>query len=101
METRRFSKGDEGFICENCGREVLPLVYSSRNHCPHCLWSKHVDNFPGDRLNDCKGKMQPIGMETDAKKGYIIIHKCTKCGEVKRNRYAKDDNKSLLFRLNF
>jgi len=25
METKRFSKLDNGFICENCGKEVPPL----------------------------------------------------------------------------
>ena len=37
---------DEGFICENCGRKVEPLGYSCRNHCPYCLYSKHVDIEP-------------------------------------------------------
>ena len=40
METKRFSKNDSGFICEHCGREVPPLGYTSRNHCPYCLWSR-------------------------------------------------------------
>ena len=34
--------------------------------------------------------MDPIGAETDPKKGYIIIHKCRKCGEIRRNKAAHE-----------
>ena len=90
MEQKRFSKNDNAFICKNCGLEVQPLGYSSRNHCPHCLCSLHVDVNPGDRANSCGGIMRPIGAEPDPKKGYIIIHRCDKCGAVKRNRAANE-----------
>ena len=90
MESKRFTKNDNGFICENCGARVEPLGYSSRNHCPFCLCSKHVDVMPGDRANECGGIMDPIRVELDSKKGYVIIHKCRKCGEVKRNRAATE-----------
>ena len=50
-----------GFICQNCGKEVLPLTDGSyRNHCPFCLYSLHVDIIPGDRASDCGGIMKPI-----------------------------------------
>ena len=49
MEQKRFTKNDNGFICAHCGKEVEPLGYTSRNHCPFCLWSLHVDINPGDR----------------------------------------------------
>ena len=90
METKLFTKNDNSFICEHCGREVLPLGYSSRNHCPFCLWSKHLDINPGDRASECGGLMEPISAEPDPKKGYVIIHKCTKCGELHRNRAAHE-----------
>ena len=90
IEGKRFTKNDNGFICENCGFQVLPLGYSSRNHCPKCLCSKHVDIMPGDRENPCGGVMDPIKVEIDSKKGYIILHKCRKCGEIKRNRTAHE-----------
>ncbi len=104
MDTKRFTKNDNGFICANCGFEVKPLGYSSRNHCPKCLCSLHVDIMPGDRANSCGGIMDPIRAETNAKKGYIIIHKCRKCGEIKRNRSAHEakdqpDNLSKLIKL--
>ena len=72
MEQKRFSKNDSGFICAHCGKEVEPLGFTSRNHCPFCLWSLHVDVHPGDRANQCKGQMEPIRVEPDAKKGYVI-----------------------------
>ena len=90
MEQKRFTKNDSSFICENCGKEVKPLGYSSRNHCPFCLWSLHLDVHPGDRASECGGKMEPVRVEIDSKKGYVIIHKCTKCGEIRRNRTAHE-----------
>ena len=104
LEKKRFTKNDSGFVCQNCGFEVLPLGYSSRNHCPKCLCSLHVDVNPGDRASDCGGIMDPISVETDAKKGYIIIHKCRKCGAIRRNRAANEakvqpDNIALIIKL--
>ena len=88
METKRFQKNDAGFVCRNCGKEVEPLGKTSRNHCPFCLCSLHVDVMPGDRANDCGGIMEPIRVETDPRKGYLILHRCRKCGAVGRNRAA-------------
>lgn len=85
-------KNDNGFVCRHCGREVTPLGYTSRDHCPHCLYSIHIDNVPGDRANDCLGDLVPVSIESSNKKGYIITYKCSKCGEVKRNKSADDDN---------
>lgn len=76
----------------HCGMGVEPLINGSvRNHCPHCLHSRHLDIMPGDRLNDCKGLMRPIGIKT-SKKGMQIIHECTVCGEVKVNKVAEFDD---------
>jgi DNA-directed RNA polymerase subunit RPC12/RpoP len=86
-------KENTSFICEHCGKEVLPLSNGSyRNHCPYCLYSKHVDIIPGDRLNPCKGLMKPMGIKTNTKKGFQIIHKCLNCGQVKVNRIAENTN---------
>jgi hypothetical protein len=46
--------------------------------------------MPGDRQNACGGVMDAIKAEPDPKKGYIIIHKCRKCGEIKRNKSAHE-----------
>lgn len=86
-----FSKNDEKFICENCNKEVNPLNYTSRDHCPYCLYSKHVDINPGDRLNECKGLLVPIGIEK-FKNTYKIIYKCNKCNIIHKNIMAMDDD---------
>lgn len=104
MNGKLFTKNDNSFTCKNCGLEVQPLGYSSRNHCPRCLCSLHVDINPGDRANPCGGIMRPIRVETDPKKGFVIVHKCEKCGEIKRNRAASEakvqpDDIELLIKL--
>ena len=96
MEQKRFTKNDSGFICSNCGFEVLPLGKTSRNHCPKCLCSLHMDIMPGDRESKCQGIMYPVFCEPDAKKGYIITHKCSRCGYVGKNKAALADSRSLL-----
>ena len=99
MLDKRFKKNDSGFICENCKKEVLPLGYTSRNHCPFCLHSLHVDVNPGDRASDCGGLLVPVQALPDAKKGYIIVTKCKKCGAIRRNKSASDDDISLIIKL--
>jgi DNA-directed RNA polymerase subunit RPC12/RpoP len=86
MEQKRFTKNDNAFTCKNCGKEVEPMGSSSRNHCPFCLCSLHVDVNPGDRASDCGGDLEPISATPDPKKGYIITHKCVKCGAIRRNK---------------
>lgn len=88
---KRFNELDEGFICEHCGKEVLPLGYTSRDHCPYCLYSKHVDINPGDRENTCRGLLKPIGIEK-YKDTYKILYKCDKCKKDHKNIIAKDDD---------
>ena len=88
LEAKRFRKNDSGFICANCGYKVLPLIRSSRDHCPKCLYSLHVDINPGDRANPCGGLLKPVSAEPDSKRGYIINYVCEKCSETHRNRAA-------------
>ena len=75
------------------------LEYSCRNHCPYCLYSKHVDINPGDRAEKCHGSLKPIGIELNSKKGYVIIFRCEKCGAIRKNKAAKDDNMELIIKL--
>ena len=74
---KRFKMLDEAFICENCQKKVEKLNYTARDHCPYCLYSKHVDINPGDRLNSCQGLLEPIGIEK-YRDSYKIIYKCQK-----------------------
>lgn len=98
MQGKKFQKNDSGFICAVCGTEVSPLVYSSRDHCPKCLSSLHVDIFPGDRANECKGVLRPVRTEP-SKDGFTIFYKCKKCGGASKCRSAKDDDTDLLIAL--
>jgi DNA-directed RNA polymerase subunit RPC12/RpoP len=103
MEQKRFKKNDNGFICAVCGHEVQPLKYSSRDHCPKCLSSLHVDIMPGDRANSCRGILRPVQVLPDPKKDYIIVYKCEKCGESVRCRAATQgdspDDMSLIIKM--
>ena len=94
--SRKFQRRTENFTCERCGEAVTGDGYT--NHCPHCLWSKHVDVNPGDRAADCGGLMEPVGAEQKGGET-IIVHKCIKCQHIKRNRAAADDDFDLLVEL--
>ena len=95
---KRFQVIDEGFICEHCGRHVEALHYTARDHCPFCLYSKHVDIFPGDRKNTCKGLLKPIGIEK-YRDTFKIIYECETCKEHHKNIVAKDDDMSLIIKI--
>ena len=82
----------------NCGMEVDTLNYTARDHCPRCLYSRHVDVMPGDRQNKCMGLMMPIGIEK-YKNTYKIIYKCLSCGEVHKNIMAQDDDYDMIVKL--
>jgi len=80
---------DEGFVCAHCGREVTAHGRTARNHCPHCLRSRHVDEVPGDRASTCSGVMDPVGVELAA--GHPVIrHRCRACGAQGRVRAVLD-----------
>ena len=86
---KKFQKTKENFLCGNCDREVIGNGYT--NHCPDCLWSKHVDINPGDRSHDCHGLMKPISYEKKGEK-ILITHRCQKCHIDKKNKILKEDN---------
>ncbi len=94
--SRKFQRTKENFICEKCGFFVEGTGYT--NHCPQCLWSKHVDINPGDRQEKCLGLMEPIGVECKGGK-YIVLHQCVLCGFKKRNKKAENDNMNAVSKL--
>ena len=95
----------KGFVCLSC-QQWIPVGRGMgthyRNHCPSCLYSRHVDEKnSGDRSAGCHGKMEPIGL-TFKREGWdkygiirqgelMIIHRCLDCNEVSINRIAADD----------
>ncbi|MFO0704774.1 MAG: RNHCP domain-containing protein [Candidatus Andersenbacteria bacterium] len=87
------------FTCVHCGAVANPHPSSVRNHCPACLWSRHVDaEVPGDRAATCKAPMEPIGTCV-TRTGYDIEYRCTSCGKIGRNTSAPDDSIEALTRL--
>jgi len=111
--TGAFNPHNIDFLCTHCHQHVsanaaLSGVFN-RNHCPYCLWSRHLDwRKPGDRMAACKGKMRPIGLTAKrtrnkyatSKAGELmIIHLCTDCGKVSINRLAADDDHESVLEL--
>jgi len=87
----------EEFVCLNCGQKIAGGGYV--NHCPNCLWSKHVDQeVPGDRQSDCRGAMKPIGVIEKAGK-WRIIHQCQQCGQKTIVNSSPKDNFKLIIKL--
>jgi hypothetical protein len=67
----------------------------NRNHCPACLYSRHVDaKTPGDRASDCNALMAPVGVFTRPKGEEVIVHQCLGCGFERYNRVAADDSEA-------
>ncbi len=89
MDTGKvFQKRREDFVCEHCGFVVEGNGYT--NHCPRCLYSKHVDVFPGDRLEECGGLMEPIAYEK-VNGREALVQRCLTCGKTHRNRIQNED----------
>jgi hypothetical protein len=91
-----FERTIEDFVCEKCKAEVKGDGYT--NHCPECLWSKHVDIFPGDRKEECLGLMEPIGIKKNGAE-YNIVHRCVTCRRIKPNKAHKKDNFDLIVQI--
>ncbi len=96
MGTPKFTRVKEDFVCGHCGLHVEGSGYT--NHCPKCLWSKHVDINPGDRAAECGGMMEPVGFRVE-KGEYAILHRCTVCGHEKWNKTDKADDFDEILKL--
>jgi hypothetical protein len=97
------------FRCAHCNTIVssahLLSGVNNRNHCPYCLWSRHMDLYTaGDRLSACKAPMQPLALTTKRGRNkygsgrgeLMLVHLCTGCGNVSLNRIAADDDAETL-----
>jgi len=90
------------FRCIHCATEVPTKAVGTahRNHCPICLWSRHVDDSVGDRRSTCLSSMEPLGLSTKESGGELmIVHQCVVCGKIIRNRIAGDDNNFAIAKL--
>ena len=93
---KRFTRTIEDFVCERCGANVSGNGYT--NHCPECLWSKHVDIFPGDRAEKCRGMMEPVGLHISGGRRRIV-YRCATCGAERRFDVAQNDSEEALIAL--
>ena len=90
---KQFTRVQEDFICDVCGSVVHGNGYT--NHCPHCLTSKHVDIYPGDRSSPCQGTMPAVSMEIKGST-YVLTQKCVKCVHIRKNKTAENDSAKAL-----
>jgi DNA-directed RNA polymerase subunit RPC12/RpoP len=102
--TRRPTRRDveKPFRCRHCKAMVGLTIWGGkhRNHCPYCLYSRHVDGrVPGDRANTCGGSMAPVGAFVRRNGEHAIIHRCLTCSFERHNRIAADDDFTLVMSL--
>ncbi len=110
--TKLRQQAEDGFLCSHCHAYVSSISFVSgvhnRNHCPYCLWSRHLDlHTAGDRLSACKASMQPLGltMKVGHKKyrsstgELMVVHICKDCMHISINRIAADDDPERLFQI--
>ncbi len=93
---KKFQRKIEDFQCEKCDFSVKGNGFT--DHCPKCLWGKHVDINPGDREEKCGGAMRPVSVEK-TNRGFDIIYRCERCLKITRNKSAKDDDFDVLVRI--
>ncbi len=91
-----FTRVVENFTCQHCGHVTEGSGYT--NHCPQCLWSKHVDNDPGDRAATCGGMMHPVRIEGSSPE-YRIVHRCERCGIERRVNTAPSDDAAKIIEI--
>lgn len=92
---------EEVFKCRHCKRFVCPAEHGThhRNHCPFCLFSRHVDDHIGDRMSSCGASMEPVGHFQRPNDEYMLVHRCLACGLERFNRIAADDDFELVVSL--
>jgi len=87
----------EKYICGHCKESVIGGRYN--NHCPHCLWSKHLDDRrPGDRASECRELMKPVGVMQEKGK-WRVVHQCSGCGKYTVVDSSPEDDFDLIIDL--
>ena len=98
----KLADGSESFKCGHCKAFIGPTISGGRhrNHCPLCLYSRHVDDRRmGDRASECRALMEPIGSFFRPKGEQVVVHRCLGCGFERHNRVAADDSFLVLAEL--
>ena len=57
-----------------------------------------MDVNPGDRAATCGGLMEPVGTELK-NGGWVIRHRCVKCGFERKNKAVSEDNFDVLLQI--
>ena len=93
---KRFTRTIEDFVCDHCQTHVAGNGYT--DHCPNCLYGKHVDINPGDRLSECKGTLVPIDAEKNGEL-WTLVYTCERCSKTIRNKVSPEDNFDTLIKI--
>ena len=86
---------DEAFRCGHCQKSVPIGGVMIRDHCPFCLWGRHLDIIPGDRASNCGGLMKPLYFSVAGDTRWIH-YSCTQCDHEFRVRSHPDDSLEIL-----
>lgn len=107
---RKKEESQHGFDCSHCKGWISihpEMGTHNRNHCPSCLWSRHMDgDKSGDRRSECRTAMEPIALtfketkpnkyatEADIAVGALmVVHRCQGDDHAIRiNQLVADDN---------
>lgn len=104
---------EQMFTCIHCDLPIscAPALAGviNRNHCPICLWSRHLDwREAGDRRSNCRAAMEPVGLTLKPSRNkyaqerdgeLMLVHRCTHCSKLVANRIAADDDSAALLAL--
>ncbi|HWM12680.1 MAG TPA: RNHCP domain-containing protein [Solirubrobacteraceae bacterium] len=99
---QRTRRGPDTFRCRHCRLDVPASAPGTRhrNHCPSCLWSRHLDDrVPGDRASPCAATMEPVAVHVRLDGEEALVHRCGGCDALRVNRIAGDDNPYSLAQL--
>ncbi len=70
-------------------------VEGTLDHCPQCLWSKHV---AGKKGKHCGGAMEPRAIELGEER-CMIVYQCMKCAHRHKQKSAVVDSFEALSKL--
>ncbi|GAA0939738.1 RNHCP domain-containing protein [Nonomuraea longicatena] len=91
----------ETFTCVRCGLTATTASPAGvrRNHCPRCLYSRHVVDHVEGGPSECGARMAPIAVAVLRDGDWALIHRCVTCGELTSSPIAGDDNQFILMRM--
>jgi DNA-directed RNA polymerase subunit RPC12/RpoP len=89
------------FVCERCGLTVSASAPGGgrRDHCPTCLHSLHVLDRVQGGASECRSRMVPISIAVLRNGDWMLIHRCSRCGELTSSPVCEDDNQLILLRM--